>query len=80
MDVGGVYHMAFLMYVNKLGALAEAGEQEEARLARAVAEEEQSDHFKKKEPSEEDLPPHVLAQDARLASYTTSSKLTFNVA
>ena len=49
MDVGGVYHIAFLTYVDKCGALAEAGEREEARLARAVAGEEQSDHFEKKE-------------------------------
>ena len=64
MDVSGVYHMAFLMHVNKLGALEEAGEREEAKLARAAVEEEQSNYFDKKDLPEEELPPHVLAQDA----------------
>ena len=51
MKVCGVYHMAFVTYVDKLRKLAESEElakseeQEEAKLASATAEEEPSDHF-----------------------------------
>ena len=76
MKVGGVFHMAFVTYVDELGELAKseelakAEEQDQDRLARAAAEEEQSDHFEKKDSPEEEVPHFVLAQDARLASYT----------
>ena len=68
-DVDGLYHTVFLTYVDKLNALAQAGERERARLTSTAAEEEQSDHFEKKElpklplfePPPE-LPPHVHAQ------------------
>ena len=69
--------MAFLTFVDDLGAVAQAGEWEEATLASTAAEEEQSDHFEKKESTElplfdlpPELPKHVLTQDEQLASYT----------
>ena len=43
-------------------------------MARAAAEEEQSDHFEKKHSPEEELPLHVLAQNARLVTYTNELK------
>ena len=77
MKAGGVYHIAFVTYVNELGKLAESEdlakpeEQEEAKLATATAEEEQSDHFDNQPLAEDEVPEFVSAQEARVATYTT---------
>ena len=77
MKVGGVYHIAFVTYVNKFRKLAELEdlakpeEQEEAKLGTATAEEEQSDHFEKQALAEDKVPLFVIAQEARVATYTT---------
>ena len=77
MKVGDVYHISFVTYVDKVGKLAESEdlakpeEQEEAKLARATAEEEQSDHLKKQPLAEDEVSECVSAQEARVAPYTT---------
>merc|ERR1712086_516568 len=78
--VGGVYHIAFVTYVDELGKLAKSQdltkpeEQEEAKLATATAEEEQSDHFDNQPLAEDKVPESVSAREARVATYTTKIK------
>ena len=65
--MGGVYHITFVTYVDELGKLAQfqdlikPEQQEEAKLAPATAEEEQSDHFDNHPLAEDEVPESVSA-------------------